>query len=1227
MIGRFDVDQCQAKKDDFQFPCTLANNGITIPTHFLPDTGASGYIYVNKNLALDFAKRTNTPLEPIPPRPVRGYNLQPSEPISLRLQTTLTMESRSFPNTYLYIIEGLACDLIIGRKWLAQHKVLLDVAGLRIIWPEDDKRMEPQPQTALAREPVHQISMINAAAYRMSARNNQNECFVATLWEVDRILYQREHSLEDPLEETEAEMLKRTVPEEYYDLVDVFSKTKADALPPHRDSDHKIRLTQPNNLTLSPLYRQTTKELQALKKFIDENLNRGWIAPSNAPFAAPILFVKKANGDLRLCVDYRKLNEISVKDGYPLPRIDEILSQMSKAKVFTKLDLRSAFNAIRMDPDSEELTAFQTCYGQFKSLVLPFGLSGGPGTYQRFINSLLMKNLGNFCTAYLDDIIIYSTDPLEHTSQVRWVLNKLKEAGLSVDIKKCDFRVTRIKYLGFYVSTEGLEVDPEKVQDVLNWARPTSVKGVRGFLGFCGFYRKFIRNYGRIARPLDRLTQKNRVFEWTPECQEAFETLRRAVTEAPVLHYFHTNRSTKVETDSSDGVTGGILSQLDPVTGNWHPLAFFSKTMNPAECNYEIHDKEMLAILQAFQQWRVELQSVEEPVKVYSDHQSLEVFMRSKKLTARQARWAEYLSQFNFQLEYRTGKANGQADALTRRDGDLQSQRERMEANRIGTLLKPDMLSAAVRTEMLAPLVEEINPQLELTLQVLQANRTAPEIEEQRTLARTETNGIWTLTDGLLFRANKLVVPDAMVDDAPLKTLLIKEAHDQISTSHPGIRKTKELLSQRYYWKGLPQDIERYIRNCSICRRSHVPRDKTPGLLQPLPVPERPWQHLTMDFKSFPKSKKGHDAILVFMCRLSKKSTTIPCSQTADARDLARMFLERIYPYYGPPDSIVSDRGPQFISDFWTEVCSILGIKMKLSTADHPQTDGQTENMNQYIDQRLRPFVNFYQDNWDELIPMVDFAQAALVQESVGQTPFFTILGFEPRTSFDWKEIPADIPATARWNRQEAQVWTRRLHQAWEDAKSSMLLAQERQKVQANKRRREVDFGVGDMVYVNTKSWRSSRPSRKLGDQMSGPYKILEKRGQAFKLDLPMEIKVHPYFNPEKLRKAANDPLPGQINTPPTPETIEGNLEWELEKILSVRKVYGLLRYRVKWRGLDTDLDEYSPEDLKNSPLALKAFHDEYPALPGPPKNLRYWLDCALEDKVAEDRLDDNEED
>ena len=186
-------------------------------------------------------------------------------------------------------------------------------------------------------------------------------------------------------------------------------------------------------------------------------------------------------------------------------------------------------------------------------------------------------------------------------------------------------------------------------------------------------------------------------------------------------------------------------------------------------------------------------------------------------------------------------------------------------------------------------------------------------------------------------------------------------------------------------------------------------------------------------------------------------------------------------------------------------------------------------------------------------------------------------------------------------------------------------MAQERQAIQANRRRREVDFDVGDMVYVSTKSWRTGRPSRKLGDQMSGPYRILEKRGHAFKLDLPAEIKVHPYFNPEKLRKAASDPLPGQINAQPVPEDIDGNLEWEVEKILSVRKVYGLLRYRIKWRGLDTDLDEYSPVDLKNSPLALKSFHDEYPALPGPPKNLQYWLDCALEDRTADDRWDDNE--
>jgi transposase InsO family protein len=302
-----------------------------------------------------------------------------------------------------------------------------------------------------------------------------------------------------------------------------------------------------------------------------------------------------------------------------------------------------------------------------------------------------------------------------------------------------------------------------------------------------------------------------------------------------------------------------------------------------------------------------------------------------------------------------------------------------------------------------------------------------------------------------------VIVPDV----AYLRTHLIREVHDQISTAHPGRDKTYRLLKDRYYWKGMLADVERYVRNCHPCRRASSPRDKTPGLLQPLPIPDRPWQHISMDFVSFNKDKRGYDNVLVVVDRLSKESISIPCYKTTTAEEMASLFIYHIWRYFGPPDSIVSDRGPQFISDFWAEFCRLLGIKLKLSTAHHPQTDGQTEIMNQYLEQRLRPFVNYYQDNWSELLPMMDYAQLTLPHSSTGMSPFEVRNGFKARTSFDWTTSESTAPGL---NSDRACQRVRLIQESWKLARDMMARSQARMIKSANAHRREVDFDVGDYV-------------------------------------------------------------------------------------------------------------------------------------------------------------------
>jgi hypothetical protein len=423
-------------------------------------------------------------------------------------------------------------------------------------------------------------------------RTPDNEVFRTSLYEIDQML-------EPDQEETE-ELLEK-VPKEYHSYLDVFSKAASDTLAPHRPYDHKIELESPNNLGFSPLYKMTTEELETVKQYLLDNLHKGFIEPSQSPFAAPVLFVKKPNGSLRFCIDFRKLNQITRKDQYPLPLIDETLAQVSGAKIFTKLDIWQAFHWIRMSPDSEELTTFRTRYGSYKCKVLPFGLTNGPATYQRYMNDVLFEYLDDFCSAYLDDILIYSDNELEHQQHVEKVLQRLRDAGLQADIKKCEFNVTKTKYLGFILSTDGIEVDPEKVSVVREWKAPESVRGIQSFLGFCNFYRRFIRDYGVIAKPLVQLTKIGVPFVFGKECWEAFEELKACLTSSELLQHYNADYQSIIETDASDRVVTEVLSQLHP-DSEWYPVAYFLKTMAPAECNYKIHDKKMLAIVKSLDQ-------------------------------------------------------------------------------------------------------------------------------------------------------------------------------------------------------------------------------------------------------------------------------------------------------------------------------------------------------------------------------------------------------------------------------------------------------------------------------------------------------------------------------------------------------------------------------------------------------------------------------------------------
>ena len=656
------------------------------------------------------------------------------------------------------------------------------------------------------------------------------------------------------------------LPLEYKDLAKVFSVKESNKLAPRRGlSNHHIQLE--GKIDWDPkLYRHTAQEMDEIRKWVKENLLKGFITASSALWASPILFVKKPNGGIRLCIDYRKLNAISKKDKYPLPLIDDIISMLLKGcEYITRLDVRSAFNRIRMALDEDEnLTTFATPIGNYKSKVLPFGLTGGPATFQRYINSTLIEYLNDFCAAYMDDILIISKTKEEHIQQVRKVLKKLNEAGLQVDIRKLEFSVNKTKFLGLIVLKDGIEMDPEKTADIKDWELPQTVRDIQSFIGFCNFYRRFIAMFSRIAQPLISLTRKEfkgKLVKLTPKAIKAFDKLKIAVTTAPVLAHFNPNKKSYVEVDSSDTVQGGCLSQygLDKLL---HPIAFFSRKLVSAECNYEIYDKELLAIVRAFEHWRPELEGIELPIQVLTDYRALQYFITTKSLTPRQARWALTLSKYNFEIQYRPGKQNTLANTLSRRSQDIQT------FNRDQILLPESKLSpklkevqkqlyltsktnTASKTAILAPILfDNLEPQTLLATQVKAAQATDP--DSQRLLkalkdkarkdpAKEVELALCTERENCLYYRGRLWVPDS------LRTKVIENIHCSELTGHPGIAKTLFFLSKSYYWPRVNASITQYIRNCYDCKRNKSPRDTYNGVLQPLQIANQPWRYISMD--------------------------------------------------------------------------------------------------------------------------------------------------------------------------------------------------------------------------------------------------------------------------------------------------------------------------------------------------------------------------------------------
>jgi len=1054
----------------------------------------------------------------------------------------------------LYVIRSPHAPLVLGLDWLQQTNPSIDWTSLTLEIPESSPcfpRLSSFIQTSPSREKsVEQLKILGPSP----VLDNPAEL-------LEQLPEEHGHG--------DLSCILQILPQEYHEFASVFSKTESIKLPEHRKYDMAIEIEEGKTIPWGPIYSLSEPELKALKSYLDENLAQGYIQPSKSRCSAPIFFVKKKSGELRPVVDYRGLNRVTVKNRYPLPLIPELINRFSKARIFTKIDLRGAYNLVRIREGDEWKTAFRCRFGQFEYRVMPFGLTNAPAVFQHLMNDILHDLLDIYCVVYLDDILIYSETLTDHSNHVKAVLARLKEHDLYAKLEKCQFSVNSVEFLGYTISSSGIGMDPSKVNSVLNLPVPSNIRQLQSFLGFSNFYRMFVPNYTRILIPLLSLLKKDVEFVWTNACQSAFVTLKQAFTQAPVLLHADNSKPFFLETDASDFAIAGILSQMDS-NEQLHPVAYYSRKLTTAEVNYEIHDKELLAIIASFHQWRSLLVGSPFPVTVYTDHKNLLYFTDAKHLNRRQVRWSLFLTDFNYHIIYRPGKEGEKPDALSRRSDYQLKMSDDQVKNQFQSLISKDkfLIASTHQQHQELSLLEKLKIELkkENDLEILQ----------------NKYNCI--IADDLLMFKDRIYVPKSE------RLEVLKICHDNRMAGHPGNRKTFQLLSKSYWWPSIRRDCKSYVESCQTCCRSKTPRAKPIGLLQPLPVPPRPWHSISMDIITDLPMINSFDSVLVVVDRFTKLAHLIPCSKNLTSAGLADLFLKDVVRLHGLPSDIVSDRGTIFVSQFWTTLMKSMGIQQKLSSSYHPQTDGQTERVNQCVEQYIRCYSDYLQQNWLSNLPLAEYSYNSTFHSAIQMSPFFAAFGYDPPLDLSC-EINKNLPSSV-------QESVKQLQENFEIIKNELKLAQESARHFANKSRRQHIFKVGDLVYLNRQNIKTTRPCAKLDWKQLGPFKISDKVNDvAYRLELPQSMSsLHNVFHASLLQPMKESNLPGRIIEPPPPLEIENDQYYEVEDILDCRQRGNKFEYLVSWIGYGPSENTWLPaEELSYCQDLVKDFHHRYP--------------------------------
>jgi hypothetical protein len=955
-------------------------------------------------------------------------------------------------------------------------------------------------------------------------------------------------------EKNKVRLTEESVPEAYKDYADVFSEEKARRFPPEREEDHEIKFTADVPKTFPAyIYKMDKNQTTFLRRWIDEEIEKGFIRESKSPYPSPTFLIKKKNGDYRVVQDYQVLNSYTIPDKTPLPLISDLIEQLGK-KLFTKFDIRMGYNNIRIKEGDQEKAAFTTPLGQYEPVVMSFGLRNAPGTFVRTMNRLfrgIQNKYPGEIQIYMDDILIATEKDTErHRQIVREVLEVMRKESLFLKVSKCEFERTKVDYLGLILDEETIRPDPNKVAGLKDWPRKLkSVREVRSTLGLLNYHRAFVPGFSHIVKPLTNLLKKEQAFLWTTPCTKALDKIIHILTTSPVLAQPNQDKPYELEVDASNYATGAILFQRDE-RAKPQPIGFHSKTFSKEEMNYDIYDKELTAMDRGLETWRHLLLGGH--TIVHTDHANLTYYRQPQKLSERAKRAVARIRQYDILIKHKPGILN-KADALSRRPDYPQGTDEEREL--------------AFPTSMFADEIR-LNDTLPA---VLDAQQTSPNYFEtlQNKFPLELSNTIWTYDKRIVVAENN-----------ELRRGVISLYHDSITAGHPGVRRTVQPLTKDYWWPTIKEDVRAYIQGCATCQ-STKPRTH-PHKPPPSPIPPEnsntPFGTIAMDFITKLPISEGQDTILTITDHdCSKAALLFPCTETITAEGVALLYAKHVFPHYGIPSKVISDRDTRFTSEFWTTLCQKLGIKRNLSTAFHPQTDGQSERTNQWTEQYLRIFGNAMQTDWANWLPMAQYTHNAWINETTKQIPFKLLIGIVPRTH--QREQPDD------------DTRLQRMFEIRKAADEAITKAQEL--MTKNQRLTYKPFHIDDQVWLEGTNLKTTHPTAKLAPKRYGPFRVTNKVSDVvYQLELPPQWKIHNVFHAGLLTPYVETELHGKNYSDPPPDIIDGQPEYEVEEIIGSRRVGAkkTLQYKVRWKGYSQAHDSWEPSAAIKAPRLIKQY-------------------------------------